>query len=406
MKNIAIKFVMFLLLFTFVFTPFSVKSASVSDLQKTKNALQEQLKQISNQKVQNEKDQQMLQDQITRVTDQISQTEKVLTQTSSQIGDTESAIETLLEQIKTQQGILAETKDRLGRVVSSWYMEGNDGLLTALLSSGNVSELVEKQEYYDSLKQQIESEIDQIVTLQANLAAKKSEQENQLQALNSLKEDQASQQQNLEKSKQYKAYVLDNKKDALDDLKTQESETQKRISQIDSQIRALTATSRWGDQIVSDNGGLSVPFYAQTGNYTKLGNSPYTVNQYGCLITSIAMVASYYGNNVTPTSIASNTAIFDREGYLLVTTPPGVGVNVLPSQGINWDTVDAELAAKRPVIISIFLPTVGAVNRDGSSHFIVIKGKTGNKYLMNDPIGIGRGYNMSQVRSMKLIRSY
>ena len=116
------------------------------------------------------------------------------------------------------------------------------------------------------------------------------------------------------------------------------------------------------------------------------------------------MIGKYYGNSVTPSSIASNTSNFDREGYLMVASPPGTGVNVGGSQSVNWDTVDDEINNGHPVIISIYLPSVGAVNRDGSSHFIVIKGKIGNQYLMHDPIGDGRGYNISQVKSMKIVR--
>jgi hypothetical protein len=119
------------------------------------------------------------------------------------------------------------------------------------------------------------------------------------------------------------------------------------------------------------------------------------------------MVATFYGQQVTPTAIALVPGNFDNYGYLQPSTPyPVSDVVVGSSQSINWSTVNSELDAvpSRPVIVSIYLPSVGAINADGSSHFIVIKGHNGNQYYMHDPIAGQRGYDTGQVRSMKIIR--
>jgi hypothetical protein len=117
------------------------------------------------------------------------------------------------------------------------------------------------------------------------------------------------------------------------------------------------------------------------------------------------MVSSYYGGRVSPTDIAQIASNFDSEGYLLNSTnpPPVYNISVRPSQSVNWSTVNSELDSGRPVIVSIYLPSVGVVNRDGSSHFIVIKGHSGDRYYMHDPIAGQRGYDINQVRSMKLV---
>ena len=132
-------------------------------------------------------------------------------------------------------------------------------------------------------------------------------------------------------------------------------------------MRTLTAITNWGGQIVSSDDNAW--YYSQTGDYTRLGSSWYTVNEVGCLITSMAMVSTFYGNHITPDWVAQN-AYFTNDG--------------------------------RPVIVSVYLPSVGAVNSDGSSHFIVIKNFSDGRYLMHDPIGPGRGYSLGQVRSMIL----
>jgi len=347
----------------------------------------------------------LVKNQINNIDDQIDQTQGAILQTTAQINDTASKISELESQIKTQEDNLKQEKDKMNKVVVSWYMEGdNGGLFEAVLGSDSLSEVTKKEQYYESIRQEINGMIDEINKLKAELKNQKDEQEKQKANFEAMKNDQVARQKSLQSNMAYKNELLNYTNSTITNLNNQAAAAQERIKQIDSQIRALTVTSRWGDQIVSSNDGSW--YFTQTGNMTRLGNSPYTVSQYGCLITSIAMIGRYYGSGVTPSSIASNASNFDNQGYLIVSSPPGTGVSVGGSQGVNWDVVDQEIGNGHPVIVSIYLPSVGAINRDGSSHFIVIKGKSGSKYLMHDPIGDGRGYNINQVRSMKIVRPY
>lgn len=343
-----------------------------------------------------------VQTQMAAIDNEITSTENNLTLTQGQINDTQNKIAELLSKIRDEEENYKKEKEKMDRVLASWYMEDQKGLLETLIGSDNLSEVVTKQQYYDSIKQQLTVSMEKIDAFKAELQKQQDEKSLQLQSLKDLAADQQTQQKNLEYQMNVKNRLLNDTTKMIGELNAQAAAAQARIAQIDAQIRALSATNRWGNQIVSSNDPSW--YYSQTGNYTHLGNSPYTVSQYGCLITSIAMIAKYYGNNVTPTSIASNTGNFDREGYMIVTSPSGTGVNVSTSRSVNWNTIDEEISNGHPVIVSIYLPSVGAVNSDGSSHFIVIKGKVGNQYLMHDPIGDGRGYNTSQVRSMKIVR--
>lgn len=387
----------------FIFTPVHAMALTKAELLRQQQYYAEQARIAKEKAAQKAKEAAMVKTQISNIDGQISQTESAISQTNTQISDTAVKISDLESQVKKQEENLAEEKEKMHRVVVSWYMEGDAaGLFEAVLGSNSLSEVTTKEQYYESIRQEIDGMIDQIGELKEQLSSQKSEQERQKSTLEAMKDDQETRQKDLESNMAYKNQLLNYTNSTITDLKNQEAQAQVRIAQIDSQIRALSSTSRWGDQIVSSND--SSWYFTQTGNTTHLGNSPYTVSQYGCLITSIAMLSRYYGGSATPTSIASNTSNFDREGYLQVASPSGTGVNVGFSESINWDTLDEEIRSNRPVIVSIFLPSVGAVNKDGSSHFVVIKGKSGNQYLMHDPIGGGRGYNISQVRSMKIVR--
>lgn len=382
---------------------------SLSDLNKKKQQLEQQAAAAKQQAAAKQTQAQELQNQLNIVNVRINQTQNAINQTNSQIGQTNANITNLETKIKTEEDNLANEKTKMTNVVSAWYMENQNGLLETLLSASSISDAVDTQTAYDSVRQQIKSAQDRIIQIKNDLANQKNDKEKQLLSLNSLKNDQESEKQSLENNQQTKNRLLNNTNGAIADLKDEQARIQSQITDIESKIKRLTATKIWGTGVVSGSGGLSVPSFYQTGNFARIGNSPYAginINNYGCLITSIAMVATYYGHHTTPDDIAGMSGIFSSGGSMLVNTPPGIGINIQPSQNFNSDVVDDELANGHPVIASIYLPDVGRINADGSSHFIVIKGKSGSQYIMNDPIGDGRGYSTSQLRSMKIIRSY
>lgn len=402
MKRRVVKFVALILVAGF-FLPVVALGATLNDYLKQKDYFTKQAEQARQQALQKQQEAANLKKQIDQVTNQIDETEHAISSTQKQIFGRESSINSLVSRIDQEQKNLEAEKEKLGTVVASWYMEGeSDGFLSTLLSSNTFSQVIDEQQYYDSIRQQIEVTIENIEKLKQELALKKKEEEKELSILAGLKSDQESQQVALESRKVLKNSLLNNTQSTITSLKNQEQVAQERIVEIDAKIKALVATRIWGSGIVSSND--SSWYYSQIGNSTKLGASPYTVNQYGCLITSMAMVATFYGHRISPSDIASNRGIFDDDGYLQVNTPPGIGIDIEPSQSVNWAIVNDELANNHPVIVSIYLPSVGKVNRDGSSHFVVIKGVSGGKYLMHDPISDGRGYDVSQVRSMKIVR--
>ncbi|MFA5926978.1 MAG: C39 family peptidase [Patescibacteria group bacterium] len=338
------------------------------------------------------------------INSRIFQTEKAIATTDQKINRVRNNIDDIGAKVRVEEDNLAQEKVKMARVVSSWYMEGDDGLLRTLMGSENISDAVDTQEQYGSVKRQIEEIQAKISQVKESLIRQRNEQESQREIFESLRNDQESARKNLENDRALKDRLLSDTHNTIADLRHQEQEARDKMSEIDNRISSLVVTRSWGDQIVSSNDPSW--YYSQAGNFARLGNSPYTINQYGCLITSIAMVAKYYGNGTTPNTIASNGAIFSGSGALMVSSPPGIGINVTSNQSIDWSVVDREIATGQPVIVSIYLPDVGAINNDGSSHFIVIKDKVGGKYIMHDPLGDGRGYATGQVRSMRLARPY
>ena len=81
-------------------------------------------------------------------------------------------------------------------------------MLEAIIGSNNLSEAATKQQYYDSIRRQIELSVEKIQVIKTELAKQKQAQENQLETLNSLKSDQVARQNSLHATKNSKNRLL------------------------------------------------------------------------------------------------------------------------------------------------------------------------------------------------------
>ena len=111
----------------------------------------------------------------------------------------------------------------------------------------------------------------------------------------------------------------------------------------------------------------------------KIGKSSYTIGKAGCLITSMSMSESYRrGVTVTPKYIVNNFS-FTSSGNMYW---PSNYVTSTTSSYLT--TIYNNLANNKPTII-------GAKKKDGSMHFVIVKGfKGGNSlskdnFIINDP---------------------
>lgn len=393
-----LKFVVCSILILFMIFSHSIFAYAVTqqDLNNAK-AQQQQAQAAANQKA---AEAAQMKGQIAIVNNQINETQSALNQTNGSIASTQTTIDDLTSQITTQETKLTDEKNKLNQVISSWYMEGSVGFFETLFSSDSLSSMVSKQQYYDSIKLQVTSTIAKVNDLKAQLAAQKDDQQKKIADLQSLQQQQSAYKSSIVGQRNLQSQMLNMTQTQQQQYLALVAKYQTQINQIQAQLKTLKSKSSWGTQIIS-GGGISW-YYSQTGNWTLLGGSPFYVNDYGCLVTSIAMVATFYGHSVTPTDMATTYGRFDEEGnyYGLKSS---IGVSVADSQSIDWSVVDSKISANHPVIIGVLMPGATFRNRDGSSHYIVIYGRSGSAYLMADPIGSGRGYNMDQIVSMKIV---
>jgi peptidase C39-like protein len=120
----------------------------------------------------------------------------------------------------------------------------------------------------------------------------------------------------------------------------------------------------------------------------QLGPAPSTMGAEGCAVSSAAMVLAFYGEDVDPgrlNAFLTNSGGYTPEGWLYwekaADFHPGVARHAyedLPS----YFLIDSNLERGNPVIVRIHLPS-------GMTHFVVIAGKDGFDYLIQDPASGG-----------------
>jgi peptidase C39-like protein len=119
-----------------------------------------------------------------------------------------------------------------------------------------------------------------------------------------------------------------------------------------------------------------------------LGTTPGTMGEEGCAVSSSAMVLAFYGQNVDPGRLNAFLTVnggYTPEGWLYwekaADFTPGMvrhAYEDLPS----YFLIDSNLLRGNPVIVRIRLPV-------GVTHFVVIVGKIGFDYLIQDPASGG-----------------
>ncbi|MGE5249616.1 MAG: C39 family peptidase [Bacteroidota bacterium] len=115
-----------------------------------------------------------------------------------------------------------------------------------------------------------------------------------------------------------------------------------------------------------------------------------TIGSYGCLLTSMSMVCSAHGFDVTPDQL--NDEMRDAGGFQgAFVMPVYIGKAVpgmrqanyieCPTQPAPLAEIDSYLAAGKPVIVEVdYSPSAGVQN-----HWIVLTQKQGDDYVIQDP---------------------
>ena len=122
----------------------------------------------------------------------------------------------------------------------------------------------------------------------------------------------------------------------------------------------------------------------------KLGNSSETIGSWGCLLTSVTMMLNGIGHNETPETVndkMKRNGGFDRALFIPSVVPmvwSGLSYRGFYTAPIHQ--IDAEVAAGKPVILQVdWNPKEQGVQ----THYMLVKEKKGNDYVIYDPYKYG-----------------
>ena len=132
----------------------------------------------------------------------------------------------------------------------------------------------------------------------------------------------------------------------------------------------------------------------ETWKKTPLGNSSETIGGWGCLLTSVTMMLNGIGYNETP--VTANEKFKKAGGFSGALFMPSFLPYVWPNCAYNdmqyceaypapIAQIDAAVAAGKPVILQVDWNKQAGLQ----THFVLVKEKKGNDYLLYDPYKYG-----------------
>jgi peptidoglycan hydrolase CwlO-like protein len=335
-----------------------------------------------------------LQGQAKTLKNQIAQFDAQIKLTTLKISQTQAQIELLggrIDQLEVSLNDL--TKAFSSRAVETYKLSKFENNFFFILGAEDINDATQRFHYLQKIEEEDRNLLNKLETAQTTYQGEKVDQE-------TLQKQLKDQQAKLNAQKAAKNSLLAA-------TKNDETKYQSLLSQARAQLSAFS-------RFVAGQGGASILsnqtkcdswgcYYnqrdSQWGNI-GMGGSSYSMASYGCLVTSVSMMASHYGKNIKPNEIAVNADAFvPSTGYLYHDfSVNGIKVTVNTA---SKSSLDSELAAGRPVIAGLY---------SGPDHFIVILRKDGDKYIMNDPFmengnekPLTDKYNVSDITSLRLV---
>lgn len=344
---------------------------SQADLEKQIQEYQAKLSELSGQK-------QTLAQALAVLTTQIKLTETKIAANVAQLDKLDIEITDLSSRISSIDYSLTDlTKFFIGRVRDTYIHKGTYDAFVVAQTSG-ISDALRVVEYTKKVRDHDRSVLISLEKSRLDYDTQKQVKEKKQKEIATLKK-------RLDADKVALASQVAAKNKLLADTKNDESRYQKLLSDAQRQLASF-------HRFVSNQGGAGI-----LGNQTKcdgwgcyynqrdgqwgnkfMGLSNETMAEVGCLVTSVAMVSSHYGKSLTPGDIADSTSPFwGNTAYMNQGSWTVNGVTISRTRiGSSTGKIDEELSAGRPVIVGIY---------GGPDHFLVIKAKEGDDYIMNDP---------------------
>jgi len=333
----------------------------------------------------------LLTDQITTLTGQVQTVTAQIDDSQQKINDLSQQIDSLDSQINEKNLVIKSQQKILAALMQSYYDDtSQDALLPALVSMSPESGIgfLGRSEYTAETGGKIQELLESITSLRDGLTADKKESEEKKNEIDTLREQLKSQNASL-------TAVRSNKTVLLGQTQTEAEKYQEMLANIESQKADLFdfSSASNADALIEsvsdydapdDSDELSTSWYFSQRDSrwasTKIGNTSSNMRDYGCAVSSVAMVFKKFGISITPGKLAKMN-IFYKD---LINWPDSWSSSIdlvsSTSHGnVSWSEINSQIKKGNPVIIHI------AKTNGKGGHYVVIGGKDSNDYIVHDP---------------------
>ena len=363
-----------LIIFTFLFLLLSPPS-----LAQTVEEVQQQIAELSAKLTELNRQKNTLSNQIKIFDTKIAQIELQIKQTGNNITVIKKEIADLSLKINGLDVSLNDLSGQYIAQINQNYKLQKRIPFFAILGSGNLNDFFKSYKYITSLQQKSQDTLVDMETTRTNLDLQKQEKSKKQAELEALEKKLASQQKSLSAQKASKDKLLQ-------DTKNDEAVYQRRLQEAQAQLASFRrfADSVGGSTCLasSPGGGSDGNFYSQRDPRwcnQYIGNSSDTIGAVGCYISSVTMVHKKAGNDsLTPSVYAHDpNRFFGNTAYMLnPLVPAGYSYRV---STYDTDTIDKELSAGRYVIAQMRMSNIAGM------HFVVIISGSNGNYQIHDP---------------------
>jgi hypothetical protein len=332
------------------------------------------------------KQQTTLNSQLVQIDKEQSITKTDLQMTQAQLEETDKKIGDIAQDIEDKEREFQYQKKILSGLLQAYYDYDQQGILELVMMDQNLSEIFSQTAGIE----QSGTKISEVLTNVRNI---RDELKNDHEEIVNKKAESEKLKSDLEERHYYLQASETQKQSLLDQTQGEEAKYQDLLARVEEQKMELFDFSAAGnlDEVSATVDDYEKPtsnlastswYFSQKdsrwGNKT-IGNSSSLMKDWGCAVTSVAMVFKKLGASIDPGKLAKQKIYY----YDLINWPDSWsgGINLASSTGhgnISWSSVDSQIKKGKPVIVYI-------KRYKGGGHYVVIHGKDKKDYIVHDP---------------------
>ncbi len=380
----------FLLSLSLVQSPVLVNASTYSDLLNQQSNLNNKISQseLSQQSQQSLADQ--LKSQVDNLNSSIQSAQNSINSINNNIVNVNSQISDLNLQIGEKETEINDEKSKLELAVSEMYIEQSTDTPILDLAQENVSSAITQQQNYQAVESQISQKAAEIQQMKQQLEQQRQSLVGKQNSLKAMQQQQQAQKDALNSQLALKNQLLDQTISTVAQLQQTINQYQVQLASVNSSIELLNYIGLRGSFVPASGDLVVVNNWVNSGDYYAQWQQPWgsmamgsgwTMADSGCLVTSLTMVANYYGIKINPGNMLSSLKQNGLIGSNAFTSSSGSIVFSgktfsWTSEGANWGDIENRLNNGMPVIAHL----------GPEGHYVVISGKdSSGRYIVEDP---------------------